>query len=332
MTASAEVARHIDHVRRATVRGGELDTHGPNASINNPAWFLGGSASAPTSARRRLHAHIRRETLEGASADYPKPHALILAGPPGAGKSTARSGALANDILGHVVIDPDEIKRTLLLEAQRDGSYESFLKPSQVKSWEAEGEKFFPLELSALVHVEAVSIGEDIRNQAIREHRNLVLDWVMSNPAVAIAAGEQLSQAGYAVDVVCVDVPHNVSEHRIRQRWSEAYQETLAGRGDLMGGRWVPSDYAAAMFDRTKGVSRSRQSAEMLAQKVSAVQRLRVFRTPLPDAAMELALDLRRHHPGGPLLRADATVAQPFPRNPSRPFMRAPKSQPERDF
>src|SRR5699024_9326154 len=147
---SEAIDRHIDHVRALTRRGGPLDPRGETASIHNPAWFWPDGTT--TAARRRLHATIRAEILAGVDAEAePSRRAMVLAGPPGAGKSTLRRGPLREEVAGYVLIDPDEIKTRLLQEARSDGSLESFLTPGAVRDLEAGGERFFPLELSALV-------------------------------------------------------------------------------------------------------------------------------------------------------------------------------------
>lgn len=88
-----------------------------------------------------LHQQLRDELLDGVSID--NRHAMVMAGPPGAGKSTLRRGPLRDELVGHVVLDVDDIKRKLLEIAQADGTYESFLKPTGVRDLEAAGERFF---------------------------------------------------------------------------------------------------------------------------------------------------------------------------------------------
>ena len=287
------IDRHIDHVRELTRRGGALDPRSPTASIHNRAWFL--PDGTPTSARRRLHATIRAESLAQTDGEAaPSQRVMVLAGPPGAGKGTLREEELRGEIAGYVLIDADDIKTRLLQEARRDGSLEEFLTPQGVWDLEAQGEKFFPLELSALVHMEAVQVARRLRGDAIRAGLPMVIDGVFSQHSEALALGGQFEAVGYSIDVVAADVPFEVSEHRIRERWREAYVDTLAGKGDLLGGRWVPSDYARAMFDGPGGRSRSVVTAEQLANEVVAVDRYRVFRTPAVGAATVLATDLAR--------------------------------------
>lgn len=53
------------------------------------------------------------------------------------------------DVLGDALetyrnIDADEFKAALLAAADRDGSFEGWLKPEAVRDLETQGEKFFP--------------------------------------------------------------------------------------------------------------------------------------------------------------------------------------------
>lgn len=297
------IDRHIDHVRELTRRDGALATRAGTASLHNPVWFR--APGVPRAGRDRLHAQYVEERLAELEPTQRR-HAIVMAGPPGAGKSTLRTRELVDEVAGHVLIDPDEIKRFLLRQADEDGSLKGFLKPAAVRELEAVGERFFPLELSALVHVEAVQIADVLRIEALERGYPVVIDGVLSQRSQAVAVGRQLEGAGYGIDAVAVDVPFEVSEHRIRSRWREAYIDTLEGKGDLMGGRWVPSDYARAMFDGLDGRSRSAVAAEQLAHEVGAVDRYRVFRTESVAAPMVVTTDLARMRAGGPLVDREA--------------------------
>jgi len=172
----------------------------------------------------------------------------VLAGPPGAGKSTVlRTEVLGADQAAWLTIDADEFKRALLREAIADGSYDAFIKPAQVKQREAAGERFFPLELASLVHEESSMLAKRLQREAIAEGTNVVIDTVLSKPDQAVSLGERFAAAGYTVEVVDVEVPFELSAARIEKRWHESYEEALE-TGDGLGGRWVPSEYAREVF------------------------------------------------------------------------------------
>lgn len=239
----------------------------------------------------------------------PRRHAVMLAGPPGSGKSHLRANELAEDVADHLVVDPDDIKGWLLRGAEHDGSFGEFLKPREVAELEARGEVFFPMELSALVHVEAVQVASGLRGEAMRRGLPVVIDGVLSDAGQALDDARQLDGVGYALEVVCLDVAPAVSEHQIRERWRGAYEQALEGRGDLMGGRWVPSSFAQHVLNGPGGRSLPALSAERVAQEVDAVERYRVFTRSEVDAPTVLAIDHMRVSPGAPLIDTDAARA-----------------------
>lgn len=123
-----------------------------------------------------------------------------------------------------------------------------------------------------------------------------------------------LYAAGYDVRVIDVEVPYEISEQRIRQRWAHAYSIALQG-GDSLGGRWVPSEYAREVFDGPDGRSKSEVASRALAEQCPAVSRYRVFRTTeahaqKPNANHTVDVDLSRTSPGGVLMETTLAKAQ----------------------
>ncbi len=89
-----------------------------------------------------------------------------------------------------MLLDVDDIKQNLLSIAESDSSYESFLKPPEVRRLEEAGERFFPLELSALVHREASAVADRARHRALSNGLPVVIDGVLSDDERAAAWGE----------------------------------------------------------------------------------------------------------------------------------------------
>lgn len=274
------VARHMETVRELSKPGQALAPNAASASMNNPAWWIGGR---PRPARRRLLGRLLDEAREAAPEVEQNRRAIVLAGPPGAGKSTVLAGVLGEHESKYLVIDADKFKSALLREALADGSYDSWLVPAAIREREAEGERFFPLELASLVHEESSYLAKQLRFGAIDRGDNIVVDTVLSGEAAALELGRRLDAAGYEVRVIDVEVPYEVSQERIRGRWEKVYTEALRG-GDSLGGRWVPSEYARDVFNGPDGRSKSEAAARALAEQCPAVTRYRVFYTTAEEA------------------------------------------------
>lgn len=309
---TTEDERHEQH--RETIRflsrpGGALDKDGPHSSLNNPAWFMTSSLDVP----RRVRADLWDELLTEARREHPgarrEGKAIVMAGPPGAGKSTVRQNVLGVDESAWLIVDADDFKTKLLREAMADGSYEGFFKPEEVRRRELDGEPFFPLELASLVHEESSLLAKALRDEALENGTNVVLDTVLSSPERAVALGADLDSAGYKIEVVDVEVPFDVSQQMIAKRWREAYENAVA-TGSGLGGRWVPSVYAHHVFDTDSGRARSQESAEALARETAGVMRLRRFWRSSVDASPRVELDLGRLKPGGELLPYEVVAAR----------------------
>ncbi len=294
-------AAHRETVREFSRAGGPLDKDGPHSTLNNPAWFIDGQVDQPTAGRRALWRRLRDEARAEAPGARQDGKAIVLAGPPGAGKGHIQKNVLGLDKSAWLVVDADKFKDKLLREALADGSYDAFLKPDAVREREAAGEPFYPLELAALVHEESSHLARLLRDEALRDGTNVVIDSVLSKPDAALALGDRLAAAGYEVEVVDVEVPYELSQARIAQRWRESYEgAVLTGEG--LGGRWVPSVYARDVFDGPDGRARSQASATALAAGCPAVLRHRRFWTPAQGAAMQVEVDTGRLQRGGELL------------------------------
>ncbi|MDH6238461.1 hypothetical protein H4V99_003267 [Cryobacterium sp. CG_9.6] len=220
-----------------------------------------------------------------------------------------RDEILGDTANGWLTIDADDFKHALLQVAIDDGSYEAFLKPALVKDHEAAGERFFPLELASLVHEESSELAKRLRGEAIRAGANIVIDTVLSSEVSALGLGKQLEAAGYGVDVVDVEVPYELSEARIAKRWQQSYEVALES-GEGLGGRWVPSEYARAVFDGPVGRSLPEFVAERLAAECGAVDHYRRFRTAVEGADRVLEVDMVRITPRSKLVDAASAAVR----------------------
>lgn len=312
---------HVVRIRTLCVPGGPLAPKAPTTTVRNPAWFRVGPSGRPEprAVRAQLHEQLlEKEWGEWTPAqDNRRPRAVVLAGPPGAGKST-----ITRQVLGerhdYLETDADSFKSHLLNQARQDGSLEEWIKPPEVRDLEAEGERFAPLEFSALVHEESSLLVEELRTRAIQAGRDLIIDTVLGgdDPATTRELGARLERAGYDVRVIDVEVPYEVSRARIESRWSEGRAEFFAGRDDL-GGRWVPSEFARSVYFTDEGVSKPERNAELLANECTAVSRFERWRTTqaAEDAAIATGqratpvLEVNRARPAPAARLVDGPVA-----------------------
>jgi len=294
---------HLATLRQLSPEGGPIAWDAPSATINNPRWWDGGK---PTQSRQSLLDKLQREAVSDVPDLRAESRAIVLAGPPGAGKSSIRERVLGPRSDHFLVVDADDFKERLLREAVADGSYESWIKPAAVRELEADGERFHPMELSSLVHAESAAMADSLRQNAIAERKNVIIDTVLSSDTKARQIMGELERAGYDVQVVDVEVPREVSEERIRTRWREG--DERAEKGDGLGGRWVPSEFGAWVYGEPGGGSRPEANARMVAEESPAVSRYRVYRKTAeqeladPRAPATLETDMSRATRGGPLV------------------------------
>ena len=311
---------HLRTIRALSTADGPLSSGAPTASVNNPDWWRG---SRPTGDRSDLHDSVLDEVRTekpGVRSTY---RAILLAGPPGAGKSTVRemvTGAGQDEFLQ---IDADDMKERLLRRALADKSYDSWIKPAAVREREQAGERFHPMELSSLVHEESAFLAERLRVESIERGDDIVIDTVLSSDTKARQIMGELERAGYDVQVMDVEVPREVSDERIRTRWREGNER--AEKGDGLGGRWVPSEFGAWVYGEPDGRSRPEANARMVAEESPAVSRYRVYRKTAeqeredPRAPATLVTDMSRASRGGPLVptrsgpTTEAPRARPLP-------------------
>lgn len=99
----------MDTVRELSKPGQALSKDAPTATTNNPAWWVGGE---PTLARDLLHERLIDEARAAAPDVEQQYRAIVLAGPPGAGKSTVLADVLGEHRGKYLVIDADEFARS----------------------------------------------------------------------------------------------------------------------------------------------------------------------------------------------------------------------------
>ncbi|GAA3288117.1 hypothetical protein GCM10020260_26030 [Nesterenkonia halobia] len=185
-------------------------------------------------------------------------------------------------------------------------------RPAQLKDHEARtGEQFHPMEMASLVHEESSMIARTMRTEAINNGENIIVDTVLSSADSAKELGATLHEAGYQVEVIDVEVPFDVSSQRIEQRWHQARQHAEASPGSL-GGRWVPSEYARAVYDGPDGMTKPEHAARQLAESCPAVMRYRIHRTRSQAHGLRggWEVDQSRMRPGSALVPTETAEVQ----------------------
>ncbi|MFT2693663.1 zeta toxin family protein [Clavibacter zhangzhiyongii] len=298
---SVDDDQHLASLREMSRPGGPLTLQSASTTTRNPAWWNDGR---PELAREQLHDRLLSEKRDATPEAGRNRRAILMAGPPGAGKTRIRDEILGAHAGEFVVVDPDEFKVGLLEAATEDGTYEKWVVPEAVRVREAAGERFFPMELSSLVHEESDYLARRLERQCLADGDDVILDTVLSSDVKGRDLARRLERAGYDVQVVDVEVPREVSEERIRTRWREGNERAEQGEG--LGGRWVPSEFGAWVYGEPGGASRPEANARMVAEESPAVSRYRVYRTTAEQAEAKappvLVTDMSRATRGGPLM------------------------------
>lgn len=322
--------RHAGRLKQLGRPGGPLSRESPYVTMRNPRWFADvGGGPVPSPERDALHRRLLDEHgATGSIALDGKPKAIVLAGPPGAGKSTSQDDLIAASGLDREawrVINNDDFKDHLLRAAIDDGTYETELLPPGL------GEKVYPRELATLVHEEAGLLTEQATGRAIRERANLIVDGTLSNEADAHQLMEDLQEAGYSVQIAVVDAPRDVVEARVEHRWRSGYEAAENGTAETpldaeFGGRSVPSGVVRHMYARDDSSS-CLDVARAAAEQHDCVAELREYRVDRPDGKPGL-LQHRGRLGKGPLLDGETYLAgktaQASQAHPPRPHVSAP--------
>jgi predicted kinase len=319
----AEADRHEAHLERLCVDGGPLTTASPHASTNNPDWFdRSGGSPVPTRSRRDFHQRLLREFRDAKPAVRRDREAIVLAGPPGAGKSTAQEQLIAatGRSADHFrVINSDDFKDRLLQQALQDGSYRGHLMPPEVQRAEAAGEQFHPRELASLVHEESGMLASEATNRAIRRGENVVIDGTLSHQESARKLFRQLENAGYKVQVASVEAPLPVTQARIAHRWRTGYRGAATGTAKEpldreLGGRTVPAGFTKSLYPKDPNQSRCREVAEWAKKRFRSIKQLKRYRvdvpkgTPMPERHPSAATPAAKHGRGTDPSRTPAAV------------------------
>lgn len=316
MTTDEQAAAHRAILERLGADGGPLTADSQYATSQNPEWFSV-KREEWRPARRLLHTEILARFAESNSEVRKDKRAIVLAGPPGAGKSTAQDALIKETRTQPehwLAINADDFKDELLEHARADGSYDSHLVPAEVRELESAGEKFYPRELASLVHNESSNLAKRATDEAINRGDNVIIDGTLGSEKPARSLLDKLSAAGYDVIVADVETTQAVSEARTMGRWERGYLEaengTATGADATLGGRWVPQSFPASLFNTPDDKeSRCAANAAAVAADYGCISEYVVYRVADKNSRPVLDTKQGRTKRDGPLVDADTLAA-----------------------
>ncbi|WP_213576391.1 zeta toxin family protein [Rhodococcus sp. USK13] len=169
--------------------------------------------------------------------------AIISAGPPGAGKSTALRERHLVDTSSRY-LDADIVKDELLRRAIADGHYADLLSTTL-----ADTHPIAPRELAALVHAESTEVIDDVREVRLQRRENVVIEGALQWGPLGDILMAQLSEHDYTdVHIVDIEVPASIAQEQAVRRWWEGRLRGISGH-DRMGGRITPPVAIARLYE-----------------------------------------------------------------------------------
>lgn len=150
--------------------------------------------------------------LEATSQAQPK--AIILAGQPGAGKGGLADTAQAELLDDAVTIDPDELRRY--------HPHANLFRSEHPYTWPTQ------------THPDASQWATELRESAIAQKKNLIIDTTLGNGDAAVAMVKSLQDKGYQVEIRAMATHRLQSEVGVDGRFTRSLD-------DLGHGRYVPA-------------------------------------------------------------------------------------------
>ena len=239
---------HLQSLAELTAPGGPIDADAPTATHRQAK----DSAQAVV-ARRMVQRRILKEFFAENTEVVRDRQVVVMAGPPGAGKSSARRQRISSEDEKHWrFIDPDEFKTRLLRHARESGEYEALI-PDEVRRRMDAGEVFAPGEFAALVHEESSALARQAVDEALTRGERVLIDGVNGSARKLGERVKQLAAAGYtSIEMICVDGPREVTRARVLARWAKGYDRYLADpESDVAAyqARYVPQAITDGLYE-----------------------------------------------------------------------------------
>lgn len=155
----------------------------PATTVANPNWFRAGDVNRPRVERARLHRQLLDEARATAPNAASERRAVIVNGPGIPNRTSAVEDALGAAVARYLHVEVDGFSAALLAAA-----------PGQEDGADA-------------VLEEAYSLAERLRDAALRDGVNVVIDTNFTDAEQAISFGHQLADSGYDIDVIDIQNP-----------------------------------------------------------------------------------------------------------------------------
>lgn len=304
---------HYEHLLSLSQLNGPLSAQSPFVTVMREDLFRRlGPDFKPTSKREALHEVILRRFLAVQEVLRYDHRAVVMAGPPGAGKSSTMikaigdMGRAANE---YAVIDSDVFKREILSAMVEDGSIRELMPLELEAQTTLTGEVFLPFDFAALVHIESTILADRALKQALRQGANVIIDGTLSDLNQGRERLNLLAANGYKSRlIVDVEASRTVVEKRVHDRWLYDYEHSISSESTSvgLGGRLVPAGAFDWIFGND-GVSRSLKTARALGNEFRDSVRLVVYLSS-EDGRPELEYDSAA---GGAIIH-DATSQNPY--------------------
>lgn len=222
-------------------RGGPLSRDSRYATNN----FYGENHRSRLAFRREL---IDFFLNDGADVGKDGLAAIVTAGPPGAGKSTAISG-LSEDLSAYRRLDADQIKECLIEKAVEEGIFDKFLGMGL-----PDGGSILPNELSSLVHKESADLHNILIQESLYAQVNVIIEGTFSWDGLVDRYIGWLATGDYhELKLIDVEVDFETATKQARQRWWDGRIAALSGSGSPLGGRFMAPSAIAEVYP--KGVT-----------------------------------------------------------------------------